>query len=252
MTTGLPSVIVPVLSSTTVSTRCAVSSASPDLIRMPFSAPFPVPTMIATGVASPSAHGQEITSTAIALESAASTPVPQSSQMIAVTTAIEMTTGTKIPAILSASLAIGALLEDASSTSRMICSIVVSSPTLVARARINPDLLIDAETSLSPAFLDTGILSPVIADSSNEDSPSITTPSTATASPGLMRKMSPSTTSAAGITVSFSSRTTVTVFGARFMSFVIASLVFPLDLVSRYFPTVISVRIVPADSKYRS
>lgn len=38
--------------------------------QIPFAAPRPVPTMIAVGVASPRAHGQEITSTEIATESA--------------------------------------------------------------------------------------------------------------------------------------------------------------------------------------
>ena len=116
VTLGLPSVMVPVLSITTVSILCAVSSASPDLIRIPFSAPFPVPTIIATGVASPRAHGQETTSTAIPIESANSKAAPLMSQMIAAITAIVITTGTKTPAILSAILAIGALLEPASST----------------------------------------------------------------------------------------------------------------------------------------
>ena len=74
VTSGLPSVIVPVLSSTTVSTRCAVSRASPDFTSMPFSAPLPVPAIIATGVASPSAQGHDITRTAIADESANSKP----------------------------------------------------------------------------------------------------------------------------------------------------------------------------------
>ena len=36
------------------------SRLSADLIKMPYSAAFPVPTMIATGVASPKAHGHEI------------------------------------------------------------------------------------------------------------------------------------------------------------------------------------------------
>ena len=45
---------------------CAISSASPPLIRMPRSAPRPVPTMMAVGVASPSAHGQAMISTATA------------------------------------------------------------------------------------------------------------------------------------------------------------------------------------------
>ena len=61
---GRPSVNVPVLSMTTASTRCAVSSASPPRMRMPASAPRPVPTMIAVGVARPIAHGQAMTSDA--------------------------------------------------------------------------------------------------------------------------------------------------------------------------------------------
>ena len=46
-------------------------------------------------------------------------------------------------------------------------------------------------------------------------------------------------------------------YGGRFRSqiwksLLIASEVFPLDLASRYFPTVINVRIIDADSKYKS
>ncbi|MPM97895.1 hypothetical protein SDC9_145075 [bioreactor metagenome] len=64
---GVPSVSVPVLSNTMVSSLCALSRASPPFIRTPFSAPLPVPTIIAAGVASPTAHGQEITRTVIAI-----------------------------------------------------------------------------------------------------------------------------------------------------------------------------------------
>ena len=60
--------MVPVLSSTTVSARCAVSKASPDLMRIPFSAPLPVPTIMAVGVASPKAQGQEMTRTAMPMD----------------------------------------------------------------------------------------------------------------------------------------------------------------------------------------
>ena len=42
-----------------------VEEASPDFTSMPFSAPLPVPAIIATGVASPSAQGHDITRTAI-------------------------------------------------------------------------------------------------------------------------------------------------------------------------------------------
>ena len=63
---GLPAVMVPVLSSTIVSSLCAVSRASAERIRMPAWAPLPVPTMIDSGVARPSAHGQAMISTATA------------------------------------------------------------------------------------------------------------------------------------------------------------------------------------------
>ena len=41
-----------------------------DLIKIPFSAALPVPTIIATGVANPNAQGQEITNTLIAFDNA--------------------------------------------------------------------------------------------------------------------------------------------------------------------------------------
>ena len=42
--------------------------ASPDFIRIPFSAPLPVPTIIATGVARPREQGQDITKTVMPAE----------------------------------------------------------------------------------------------------------------------------------------------------------------------------------------
>ena len=69
-TRGLPSVSVPVLSTTSVSTFSSRSSASAFLISTPDCAPLPVPTMIAIGVASPSAHGHAMMSTATAFTSA--------------------------------------------------------------------------------------------------------------------------------------------------------------------------------------
>ncbi len=63
VTSGSPLVRVPVLSNTMVVTLPAVSSAPPLLMRMPFSAPFPEPTMMAVGVARPSAQGHEMTRT---------------------------------------------------------------------------------------------------------------------------------------------------------------------------------------------
>ena len=71
-----PVVTVPVLSSTTVSTRRVDSSTSGPLIRMPSWAPRPVPTSSAVGVASPSAQGQAMISTATAAVKAALAPSP--------------------------------------------------------------------------------------------------------------------------------------------------------------------------------
>ena len=44
----------------------AFSRLSISFIKIPFSAPFPIPTMIAVGVAKPRAHGQAITKTEMA------------------------------------------------------------------------------------------------------------------------------------------------------------------------------------------
>ena len=55
---------VPVLSKATRSIVRARSSASALLMRIPRAAPRPVPTRIAVGVASPSAQGQAMMSTA--------------------------------------------------------------------------------------------------------------------------------------------------------------------------------------------
>ncbi len=185
VTLGFPLVMVPVLSKTTVSISLADCRASPDLIRMPPLAPTPVPTIIATGVARPSAQGQEITSTAIALDMAASKPPPKIIHTTKVSSAIPITTGTKTPAILSASFAIGALDEDASSTRRIIWDKVVSSPTFTALHMRRPALFIVAETTGSPGCFSTGMLSPVIAASLMLDVPSTTTPSAGTRLPGF-------------------------------------------------------------------
>lgn len=112
--------IVPVLSNTTAPTEWATSNASADLIKIPFSAPFPVPTMMAVGVARPKAQGQEMTSTEMPMERAKENGSPTSSHTIMARTAIEITMGTNTPLTRSASLEIGALEELASSTKRII------------------------------------------------------------------------------------------------------------------------------------
>ena len=172
--------------------------------------------------------------------------------MIAETRAILITTGTNTPLTLSANFAIGAFELVASSTRWTICESVVSSPTFVACILKYPDLFKVAPITLSPICFSTGILSPVKADSSTEEAPSTTTPSTGTASPAFTISVSPACTSSTGIVISCPLRSTTAVLGAKFISFVIASDVFPFARASSVFPNVISVRIMPADSKYKS
>ena len=216
---------------------------------MPFFAPMPLPTMIATGVANPSAQGQEITSTEIPLASAKEKLCPAKSQPIAVIRAITMTAGTNTPLTLSAMRAIGAFVAAASLTMRMICESVVSSPTRVASQRIYPLSLIVAALTVSPTVLSTGMLSPVRADSLTEVAPSLITPSTGILSPSRTAKRSPFATSSMPTSTSAPSRITTAVFGASFISPLSASVVRPLDIASSIFPTVISAGIIAALSK---
>ena len=105
VTLGLPSVSVPVLSTTSVSTRSMRSRASAFLIRMPAWAPRPTVTMIDIGVASPSAHGQAMMSTVTAATrpNANLGSGPKVAQAANATTAMTITAGTKTADTRSAS-----------------------------------------------------------------------------------------------------------------------------------------------------
>ena len=100
VTAGLPSVSVPVLSMTSVSTFSMRSSASAFFTRTPACAPRPTPTMIDIGVARPSAQGQAMIST----ETAAIMPKvkrgsgPHRLQATKASTATTSTIGTNQPA----------------------------------------------------------------------------------------------------------------------------------------------------------
>ena len=84
--------------------------------------------MMAVGVARPSAQGHEMTRTLIAEESAKENPAPVTIQKAAEASAIRITTGTKYPLIRSARREMGALEDEASSTSAIIRASVVSFP----------------------------------------------------------------------------------------------------------------------------
>ena len=108
--------MVPVLSKATTCTFPASSRDTAVLNIMPCLAPMPLPTMIATGVASPSAQGQLITRTEMPRARANPMVSPARSQMPIVTHAMIITAGTKMPDTLSATFAIGALVAAASLT----------------------------------------------------------------------------------------------------------------------------------------
>ncbi len=133
-----PVVRVPVLSNRTVSTARARSNTSGFLKRMPSSAPRPLPTMMAVGVARPRAHGQAMISTATAARTASARSPLTIIHAIRVARAMRITTGTNTPEIRSANRWTGALPAWASSTRRTIWNSAVSSPTLVARTATRP------------------------------------------------------------------------------------------------------------------
>ena len=227
----------------------AFSRETAVLNKIPFFAPLPLPTIIATGVANPRAQGQLITKTLIALLSEYPNGFGTINHTIKVIIAMAITVGTNTPDTLSASFAIGAFVAEASDTRLIICANVVSSPTLVALHFKNPDLLIVADVTLSSIALSTGKLSPVSTDSSIALSPSITIPSTGTLSPGLTTKTSPTATSSISTVISLPSRITFAVFGESDIKPFKASVVLPFEYASRVLPTVIKARIIAADSK---
>ncbi len=235
VTTGRPSVRVPVLSKTMVWILPMRSRLSPPLMRMPSSAPLPVPTMMAVGVARPRAQGQAMTSTATKLSRARlnTGSTPASIQTTKVSRAMPMTVGTKTAATLSARRWMGALEPWASSTMRMIWARTVSRPTRSARKRKVPVPLMVAPTTSSPGFFSTGMGSPVSMDSSTALAPSVTTPSTGIFSPGRTTMMSRTMTSSMGMSLSSPSRTTRAVLACRPISRRMASEVLPLARASR-------------------
>ena len=126
--------------------------------------------------------------------------------------------------IRSASPWIGARDRRAFDTIATICASTVSDPTLAASITREPFLLIVAPVTASPGPFSTGIDSPVNMLSSSEDRPSITVPSTGTASPGRTRSRSPAMMFSSGASYSLPScKMRRAVFGARSGSARIAS-----------------------------
>ncbi len=192
-------VTVPVLSSTTVSTRRVDSSTSGPRTSTPSWAPRPVPTSSAVGVARPSAQGQATISTATAAVNAAVAPPPASSHPASVSAESATTSGTKTAETRSARRCTSALPDWASSTRRAIWASWVSEPTRVARTTSTPPSLTVAPTTASPGPTSVGTDSPVTSEVSIADVPDSTSPSVATRSPGRTTNRSPTASSPVGM-----------------------------------------------------
>mmetsp|Transcript_98932 Transcript_98932/g.236051 ORF Transcript_98932/g.236051 Transcript_98932/m.236051 type:complete len:468 (-) Transcript_98932:1421-2824(-) len=253
VTLGLPSVMVPVLSKTTASTKWAASRAWPPLMSTPLLAPTPVPTITAVGAARPRAQGHATTSTEMAIirlkekalwRSASgnwsifTTPKwSSSSHSTSVARLRTMTVGTNTPETLSANSCTGARCDCACSTSPAICASAESAPTASSRTCSWPPWFVVPPTTLSPGPLGTGNASPVSADSSTEDSPDCTRPSAGTLEPGSTRTRSPFTSSLLSTCRSLSCSISNARCGCKASRAVMASPVFPLARHSSHFPS---------------
>ena len=207
--------------------------------------------MIAVGVASPSAHGQAMTSTATAGVRAATRLACRAKyQTRNVSRATPSTAGTKKAEIVSASFCTGALLPWASSTSRTIDASIVWSPLAVTRYKSVPLPLSVPPITPSPFAFSTGRLSPVSRASSTAEAPSVTTPSAATFSPGRTRSRSPGFRLSRGTSTSPPfSVTSLAVLGDRAIKDWMVSDARRFARASSQRPSRISVTIVAAVSK---
>ena len=220
VTRGVPSVSVPVLSKTMVSTAASRSSGSPPLIRMPAAAPRPLATITAVGTARPMAQGQAMINTATAAVSADANDGVSGSSIHAakVAIAIEITTGTKTAEMRSARRWIGACEPCASFISVTMRARTLAAPIAVARTSRAAVWLTVAPITRSPGAFSTGMDSPVSIDSSTAPLPLVTSPSTGKRSPGRTSTTSPARTAAIGMSCSCPSRRTRAVEGCSFAS----------------------------------
>ena len=161
-----------------------------------------------------------------------------------------MTTGTKTAATRSTRRSMGALLDWASSTSRMIWERTMSWPTRAARKTRKPRWFSVAPQTSASFSLATGRLSPVSMDSSTLLAPSMTTPSTGIFSPGRTTTRSPTATWARGTSTSWPSRRRRAVGGARAKRRRMASEARPRERASSQRPRRMKVMIMTVVSKY--
>ena len=189
---------VPVLSSSTSVARPARSTTSPPFSRRPRCVASPVETITAIGVASPSAHGQAMTTTEMPVMSARSSGAPRASQKTSVAAARTSIAGTNTPTTRSATAWMRGFAPCASSTARTIPASTVSLPTRVTSTTSAPVPFTVPPITAAPGAFATGRDSPVTSDSSTSEAPSSTVPSSGTRSPGTTAIRSPGRISATG------------------------------------------------------
>ena len=185
-------------------------------MRIPCAAPTPVPTIMAVGVLSPSAHGQATTTTlmhSLRHSIIRFTPTPRNSggcadagstcetknQSRNVTTLSTRIDGTNMPATRSANSWMGALLTWASCTRFTMWLRLVSCPARVTTKSKAPAPFTVPATTVLPTCLPAGSASPVTMLSSTVLCPKRTVPSAAIRSPGTTLTTSPTRSSSAGI-----------------------------------------------------
>ena len=123
-------------------------------------------------------------------------------------------------------------------------------PTRSARMTKLPLPFTVPPVTFSPAPFSTGMGSPVTIDSSTDERPSTTDPSTGTFSPGRTRRSMPGATSATGTSSSRpSSCTRSALFGERPRSALMAPETRPRACSSRICPSSTSATMTAADSK---
>ena len=166
VTRGSPRVKVPVLSTTSRSIFAARSSTSLFLTSNPWFAARPRPTMIDMGIARPSAQGQAIIRTLIAVTSAKDScgGGPKNHHNAAVSSARPTTAGTKTELILSTRSAIGGFEFCASAISRIIPPRTVSLPTASALTITLLSILSVPAQTAPPVSTTTASDSPVSMD----------------------------------------------------------------------------------------
>ena len=154
----------------------------------------PVAAVTAAGVASESAQGQVTTSTASVISKARAGSCVHHHQATAAAAA--STAPTNQAAARSASRATAGFSAWARSSRRRMEASTVSSPTRSMRTTRGLSVLRAPPMTRAPGATGRGMRSPVSSDSSTALSPSSTTPSAGTVSPGRTRTRSPGASSA--------------------------------------------------------